>query len=583
MQAWRERARRLIRGLLLAPPALALAGVALGQPLPGEAPTTVVVTPPLPQPDFVVTLTRLLPWLIVTAILLAFLWGSWLLLRHLAKETQAKAPPGGTPEATTLTGRYFDLPLGVPEGSVRALLSVFIVVFGFVLLAFADALKLGSGEALTGFIGTVISFYFATRSTEQSRKIVEGAQDAVQRATQAAEGASAAANDASAAATDAGVAARSAAGTAVVVAGAGVGGATPEQQSRMATLRDAQTKLQALRSLIAVAGTLGVGTGAVAGADRALERVDGLLTRITPVIGGQANAETVGKLAEEAGAALRDLGDLGPVGNAVADAMATVGRVAQQSAPIASVLGGIFGGGAVAGPAGLIAAVVVGGLQLVKEKEKFDRWKAAMLDTPLDLGLLPQVVDGGLATAALLRAPLLAQRLAPGGTLEPALALSVWEAVGIAPTRPPVPARELAAQVLADMPGAGCDELRRHFAGNPDALADAIEDFRAAMTGAAALQGLDMQRITVGGAEVSTMALAGAVRAARQDSRVAAELERMVYMVEALGKADPATLAEVSARLGAPDFLRNAEAEAAAKARAAEQASTAPPAEGGSG
>ncbi|PWS38884.1 hypothetical protein DFH01_06455 [Falsiroseomonas bella] len=585
MQAWRERARRLIRGLFLAAPALLLAGVSFGQPVAVEAPGAVVVAPPAPPPDLSATLTRLLPWLIVTGILLAFLWGSWLLLRHLAKETQAKTPAGGAPEATTLTGRYFDLPLGVPEGSVRALLSVFIVVFGFVLLAFQNALELRSGEALTGFIGTVITFYFATRSSEQSRKIVEGAQDAVQRATQAAEGASAAANNASAAATDAGVAARSAAGTAVVVAGAGAGagGATPEQQSRMATLRDAQTKLQALRSLIAVAGTLGVGTGAVAGADRALQRVDGLLTRITPVIGGQANAETVGKLAEEAGAALRDLGDLGPVGNAVADAMATVGRVAQQSAPIASMLGGIFGGGAVAGPAGLVAAVVVGGLQLVKEKEKFDRWKAAMLDTPLDLGLLPQVVDGGLATAALLRAPLLAQRLAPGGTLEPALALAVWEAVGVAPGRPPVPARELAAQVLADLPGPGCDELRRHFTGNPDALSDAIEDFRAAMTGAAALQGLDMQRITVGGAEVSTMALAGAVRAARQDSRVAAELERMVYMVEALGKADPATLAEVSARLGAPDFLRGAEAEAAAKARAAEQASTAPPAEGGSG
>jgi hypothetical protein len=305
--------------------------------------------------------------------------------------------------------------------------------------------------------------------------------------------------------------------------------------------------------------------------------VDGLLTRIAPVVGGQVSAETIGKLAEEAGTALRELGDLGPVGNAVTDAMATVGRVAAQSTPIANVLTGMLGGGAVAGPAGLVAAVVVGGLQLVKEKEKFDRWKAAMLDTPLDLGLLPPTVDAGLAAAALRRAPLLSEKL---GAVEPATALALWEALGTAAGRSPAPARQVAAAVLADASPGPTALLRERFAGNPEALTDAIEDFRTAMTGAAALAGLDLQRITVAGAEVSIFALAGAVRAARQDSRVAAELERMVYLVEALGKADPAMLQQVSARLGAAEFLRAAEAEATARARSAEQASTIP-AEGG--
>jgi hypothetical protein len=205
-----------------------------------------------------------------------------------------------------------------------------------------------------------------------------------------------------------------------------------------------------------------------------------------------------------------------------------------------------------------------------------------MLDTPLDLGLLPQVMTSDLATAALMRAPLLAQRLAPGGTIEPALCLAVWEVVGVAPGSGVTPAREKAEQVLGGLAGPGADLLRNSFAGAPDALADAIEDYRAAMTGAAALQGLDLKQITVGGAQVSTLALAGAVRSARQDSRVAAELERMVYMVEALGKADPATLTQVSSRLAAADFLRGAKAEADDKTVAAEQASTAP-AEGGSG
>ncbi|WP_372622458.1 hypothetical protein [Falsiroseomonas sp.] len=572
MQAWRERVHGLTQGALSVLAWMAVARGAVAQ-----------VAPPLLSPDAAALAERLalleargatgnartFAMLLMIGVLVAFMVGSYFLIRHLA--TQAAATGQKPGEASSFSGRYFDLPLGAPEGSVRALVSIFIITFGFLLLALQNELGLTSGEAVAGFLGTVITFYFSSRNAEQSRQIVEGAREAVERATTAAQNAGTAASNASAAATDAGSAARSAAGTAVVVAG--TAGTTPEQQARLATLRDAQTKLQALRGLIAVAGTLGVGTGAVAGADRALARVDGLLARIGPVVGGSASVESIGRLAEEAGSALRELGDLGPVGNAVSDAMATVGRVAAQSTPIANVLTGMLGGGAVAGPAGLVAAVVVGGLQLVKEKEKFDRWKAAMLDTPLDLGLLPTTVDAGLATAALRRAPLLSERL---GTAEPAIALAVWEAVGTRAGQVPAPAREVAEAVLAGGGGEGGAALRAQFAGNPEVLADAIEDLRAAMTGVAALQGLDLQRITVAGAEVSTMALAGAVRAARQDSRVAAELERMVYLVEALGKADPATLEAVSARLGATDFLRGAEAEAAAKARAAEQASTTP-------
>jgi hypothetical protein len=517
--------------------------------------------------------------LAVVLVMLVFLVGAWMLLRRLATETPRCLARDGD-GAATLTGRLLDLPLGVPEGSIRALLSIFIIVFGFLLLALAKPLNLGAAEALTGFIGAVISFYFAARSNERSAQTAQAAQEAAQQATNAVARATDVVASATDAANRAGQAASSAA-HAVAIAGGSIPGATPEQQARLATLREVQGRLQGLRPLIAIAGSLGVGTGAVAGADRALERVDGLLTRIGPVIGGQASVETVGRLAEDAVAALRDLGDLGPVGHAVTDAMATVSRAAAQSGPIGTALGGLLGGGAVAGPAGLVAAVVVGGLQLVREKEKFDRWKAAMLDTPLDLGLLPQVVDAGLAAAALLRAPLLAGRLAPNGTVEPALAAAIWQAVGFAGGQAPAPARDIATRILGGAEGAGAAALRDLFAGNAEALADAIEDLRAAMTGAAALQGLGMASIAVAGAQVSTAALAGAVRAARQDSRVAAELERMVYLVEALGKADPAMLAEVAARLGAPDFLRGAEASAAAKARSAEQASDQPP--GGEG
>jgi hypothetical protein len=508
----------------------------------------------------------------VVVVLLFFLLGSWWMLRRLAQELQDKAATGQDSAGRNLAARLLDLPLGAPEGSVRALLSIFIIVFGFLLLALSKPLGLTGGEALTGFIGAVISYYFAARTGEQARQVAENAADAASKAAGAADRATTAATNAGSAATSAANSATNLAQT--VTAGSAALGSpgTPEQQSRLARLRDAQGKLQSLRGLIAVAGSLGVGTGAVAGADRALSRVDGLLGRIAPVVGGQADLATIGGLAEEAANVLRDLGDLGPVGHAVADAMATVGRIAGQSGPIGSLLGSLMGGSALAGPAGLVAGVVVGGLQLVKDKEKFDRWKAAMLDTPLDLGLLPATIDANLAGAALLRAPMLA-RLAAGGAVEPALALAVWEAVS-PPGQPPEPARSAADRILAGAAGLGAEALRTAFAGNAEALADAVEDLRAAMTGAAALAGLGLPKIAVGGAEMDTSVLAGAVRTARQDSRVAAEVDRMVFMVEALGKADPAMLAQVASRLGAAEFLAGAQAQAAEKARAAEAAST---------
>ncbi|SFK54696.1 hypothetical protein [Falsiroseomonas stagni] len=484
----------------------------------------------------------------VVLVLVLFLAGSWVMLRRLAREMQARAGSVAEAERPRLTGRLMDLPLGVPEGSIRALLSIFIIVLGFLMLALKGPLGLDAGEAVTGFIGAVISFYFAARSGEQARQAAETAADAARVAAGAAERVTGAAAEAPAAPP------------------------SPPEPGGDSRLREVQGHLQSLRAVVSAVGTLGVGSGALAGADRALARVDGLLDRIAPVLGGRADAESLGRLAEEAGTVLREVGDLGPVGTAVADAMATVGRAAAESTKLAGMLGGLMGG---AGPAGLVAAVVVGGIGLVRDRERFARWKAAMLDTPLDLGLLPPVVDAGLAAAALLRCPPMAP-LARQGAVEPALALAVWEAVAGTPPEAP---DALAARILAGgVGGDGAAALRAAFEGHAEALADAIEDLRAAMTGAAALAGLDLPRVTVAGASIPTAALASAVREARQDGRVAAEIERLVYMTEALGRADPATLARVSARLADPAFVEGAARDAAAR-------TPPPPAglEGGSG
>jgi hypothetical protein len=428
---------------------------------------------------------------VVIGVMLLFIWGAWLLLRHLARDLRAAAP----------APRLSELPLGVPEGSVRALLSVFIIVFGFLLLALAVPLGLRAGEALTGFIGAVISFYFAARAGER------GAETAREAARQvlATVAPPAAAHDAS------------------------------------APLREAAARLQALRPMLAAAAGLALGSGAVAGAAEALERVDGLLSRITPLLEGEADAASLSRLAAEAASALQELDGFGPVGTALTDAAATIGAAASGSEPIARAIASLSGGAALAGPAGLIAALVAGGIGLLRDREHFARWKAAMLDTPLDLGLPPAAPDAGLAAAALLRCPALAARLAPEGTVEPALALAVWGAVGAPAGELPAPAAELAARVLA---GEGPEALRAAFAGSPEALAEAIEDLRAAMTGAAALVGLDDGAAT----------LADTLRIARQDGRIAAETDRVVFLIEALGRADPPGFARLAQRIATPGF-----------------------------
>jgi hypothetical protein len=431
---------------------------------------------------------------VVIGVMLLFLWGAWLLLRHLSRELRGAGEAAGA--------RLPDLPLGVPEGSVRALLSVFIIVFGFLLLALAGPLGLRAGEALTGFIGAVISFYFAARAGER------GAETAREAARQV---------------------------LASVTAPAAPAAAPAEP------LRDAAARLQALRPMLSAAAGLALGTGAVAGAAEALDRVDGLLARLAPVLEGEADAATLARLAEEAGSLLEELGEFGPVGTALTDAAAAIGAAASGSEPIARGLGALLGGAALGGPAGLVAALVAGGIGLLHDRDRFARWKAAMLDTPLDLGLLPPAPDAGLAAAALLRCPPMAARLAPDGTVEPALALAVWEAVGPRAGALPAPAATLAARLLARE---GPEALRTAFAGSPEALAEAIEDLRAAMTGAAALAGLDG----------TTATLADTLRLARQDGRIAAETDRLVFLVEALGRADPPGLARLAARIASPGF-----------------------------
>ena len=102
---------------------------------------------------------------LVVAALALFLAGMAWLLSGLARRLQDAARQAGPAAFARLT----ELPFGLPDGTIRALISCFIVIFGFLLIGLQRPLGLASAEALTGFIGAVISFYFATRQSEQAR------------------------------------------------------------------------------------------------------------------------------------------------------------------------------------------------------------------------------------------------------------------------------------------------------------------------------------------------------------------------------------------------------------------------------
>lgn len=85
-----------------------------------------------------------------------------------------------------------DLPMGLPEGTVRAVLALIVAVVGLPLLLFSSQLSASPEIAgyLNGIITGVFGYYFGTRaaaSTATTNNIVASAQQAAQEQTRQAE------------------------------------------------------------------------------------------------------------------------------------------------------------------------------------------------------------------------------------------------------------------------------------------------------------------------------------------------------------------------------------------------------------
>jgi hypothetical protein len=91
-----------------------------------------------------------------------------------------------------------DLPMGLPEGTVRAILALVVAMVGLPLLLFHDLLGLSDAIAgyINGIIAGVFGFYFGTRTSGVPTKAVDKIADAQQTAIQKTDEAAAAKVDA---------------------------------------------------------------------------------------------------------------------------------------------------------------------------------------------------------------------------------------------------------------------------------------------------------------------------------------------------------------------------------------------------
>lgn len=103
----------------------------------------------------------------------AFLW--WLASRCFA----LLRDPATTPEQVAALR---DLPLGLPEGTVRALLALIVGVVGLPLLLFSNALALDAAIAgyVNGIVAGVFGYYFGARSTTGDAQAARRAGEALE-------------------------------------------------------------------------------------------------------------------------------------------------------------------------------------------------------------------------------------------------------------------------------------------------------------------------------------------------------------------------------------------------------------------
>jgi hypothetical protein len=441
------------------------------------------------------------------------------------------------------------LPLGAPEGSIRALLSLFVVVFGFLVIAMQGYLGLGNTEAIAGFVGSVITFYFTSRNSEQARKAIVQAQSAadttattvagvIQKATEAAATTQRENTDRLTTLTqsvvdnskeNAAMALRTIAGTTTGGVGTAAAADATNAQSRLATVRDQLTAIQQVAHGVSA---LGVGGETLPAAAATIAVVGDLLGKVQPLVSGKPDAASVESVLRDVGAKLPALQAAGLPG-AVAESIEVLRSVASP------ILAGLPGG-----PIGIAGGVLVAAIRLAGRQRDLNNFKAALLSKPFDATLLPDAPDEATAAAAFAISPMMQAHFPDA---DPALKFNL---MALAVRKNDDGSRRNAADIAATC----SDDIRNKTsavlpARKPEAeftsveeLTHTFDEYLGSLVHLAALPTLpgDVALPQVAGvadtAQANLKTLADAARQLLPDPKAAAQLERLVYLGEALGK-----------------------------------------------
>ena len=312
----------------------------------------------------------------------AFLW--WVVGRFFMLVTHQNM----TPE---VLASLKDLPLGLPEGTVRSVLALIVAVIGLPILLFSGVLQLSTEVMgyINGIITGMFGFYFGTRSgtvSSQALNQIATAQGQAQDAQQQRDSAQA---DATAAKADT-AAAQAQAATATQHA------ATVQRSSDFNTTLGTVSRQASIASTVldVIAPALPPGllpssvTNAVSAAKTALDAVKGLT--------GDTATDDHLQMLQNAAAALTG----GSGGGSALGALIT------KAGPMLSAIGGSG-----IAPAAAVAVLLSVGTRL--GSAAYQRWRTRVLAAPLASGLIEfGTVTPDEAHAALQDAPIFLQAFA---------------------------------------------------------------------------------------------------------------------------------------------------------------------------
>ncbi|MDT7951080.1 MAG: hypothetical protein RQ966_06195 [Acetobacteraceae bacterium] len=312
-------------------------------------------------------------------------------------------------------------------------------------------------------------------------------------------------------------------------------GASPVAANDPGPLQSIRGDIEAGRQVVSALGKLGVGSQLVSKADMVAGAADQVLGTIDKVLQNDPAAPPAAQAASAATAVLGALDNAGLPGILGGAASVLSGALKLAGPAIAGLPGG---------PVGVVAGLVLGGLQVAADEQKFNAWKAALLAKPFDRSLLPDTVDGNTAQLALELSPLMAKRLDGSA---PNVATELLRACLIpGPDGNPKSSGDLARDLMAD----AADDLglRSRFASAAE-MTEALEEYRGSAVFLRARDALAGQVAIppIAGAAAASIdmgtLLTGALKM-REDPRAGDALEKVVYVVQALRDLhlDPAKL-----------------------------------------